>query len=741
MANYTWLGNLCGFAGGYTISKGNFDGLVGSLIDGHNLYSGKIFRDSAVAAPVACDFPNNTYMTSAELKDGTYDRYNFSREHDFNILCIPGIDAVSNTDQDQEFYVFYNGECTKPGAAFSQIIESVPDVAASFLFDYKTGCDEEDLFYNISELDINAVGTQTVALLVPARIVEGMQAYIPVSALNMPYNDYTCPVPCVREIEDNLFAAYMNDNTGNAGQLILYEYDFATEAVVQRDSYALGTFIIAGNGDYISVTNSMLEWDELGERLFLGDPLYTGSKPNQGRILVFDVDRTLKTLTFSSYLYPPAPARYGYFGCSLAVDGGPDGTGQLIVGEPGANYIRCFDPITLAELGCSFTVSKGEIGRGVCAYNNIMGYTSADGILPGKITVVYSSYATGVWLTGITGSQISCIGEIINIACSTKFTDPFNGKKTPWISTRHLNQGWYDFSFYTPNYFYSTTTPRSYSNTDIGSRYSFGRFTDASRVYRFDQNTLLHWHDDASYETLIVSPSQTTGYDPSVCIGVVNPLNTDEMRALFFYYGNSAVGYGLYTDIIDVGMGFLPGFAPGNFYLTHTIDVTSWDFMEAVTQVSSTGLDDALRWVVSLDGGVTWKTVQSPGGGWVQLTSFEDGYANGGLMSTLSSDLITLDVNAASSMIIGFMFVSGTDDGLSSPTLSTINITYRDIINDPEFVLNHSTSTYHSKIEHQCYQANTWAYIYAITESPTPVDRCTLVMSKKTSVYTSLYGI
>ena len=117
MADYTWLGDICGPVGVVTISKNSFDGLVGSLIDGINMYSGKLIHDSAVVSPIACDFPNNTYVTSLELVGGTYDRYNYVREHDFNILCIPGVEVRTNTEQDQE-YVYNGTGGTKAGAVF-----------------------------------------------------------------------------------------------------------------------------------------------------------------------------------------------------------------------------------------------------------------------------------------------------------------------------------------------------------------------------------------------------------------------------------------------------------------------------------------------------------------------------------------------------------------------------------------------------------------------------------------------
>ena len=170
------------------------------------------------------------------------------------------------------------------------------------------------------------------------------------------------------------------------------------------------------------------------------------------------------------------------------------------------------------------------------------------------------------------------------------------------------------------------------------------------------------------------------------------------------------------------------------------VDVSLWANINSASQVSSTGTDDDLRWVVSTDNGVTWYTVQTPGGGLVQMTSFEDGYVNGGPMTTFASDLSVVDVLAAQYLTIGFMLVSGAY-GLDAPTMTSISMNYDLIQGDPEFVLNHTTSDFKGKIEHQCTQANTWHYVYVVTEAPVNVDHCTLMMSSRTSAYTSLYGI
>ncbi len=147
-----------------------------------------------------------------------------------------------------------------------------------------------------------------------------------------------------------------------------------------------------------------------------------------------------------------------------------------------------------------------------------------------------------------------------------------------------------------------------------------------------------------------------------------------------------------------------------------------------------------MRWVISTDDGATWHTVQSAGGGLVQLSSFEDGYINGGLMATFVTDLDVVPVYAASELIIGFLLIGGSTSK-TFPYIQSISINHNLILGDPEFVLNHSNSGFNSKIEAAVLTSGTdQNWIYATVVAPITVDNCTLVMSQKTTDYNSLYG-
>ena len=115
------------------------------------------------------------------------------------------------------------------------------------------------------------------------------------------------------------------------------------------------------------------------------------------------------------------------------------------------------------------------------------------------------------------------------------------------------------------------------------------------------------------------------------------------------------------------------------------------------------------------------------------ILSFADGYTDAGLMATFDSYIQKLSVLGASNLIIAFLLVSGVANQQTSPTITSMTMNYSLIQSDPEFVLNHSTSAFHSKIELEHYQGNTWAYIWVFVEAPITVDNCTIVASAKSS--------
>jgi hypothetical protein len=611
MANYTWLGDLCGSQGGMTISKGSFDGLVGAFIDGNNLYSGKIIRDSAVAVPLSCDFPGSDYMTSTELKDGTYDRYNYSREHDFNIICIPGIDVHDITEVDQSFYAYWNGACTKPGSVFSQLVEQVPDTPRDFPFSYTLGCDEEDLEYNDLEVEIVAGGTAPIPAVIQDWIVEAISYYTSLRASGMVYNQYTYMHPCVTEMKDNFFAAYTNLQDGSAGYLSLFKFDFITNTATEVASISLGTFHCTTSNNH-AVSNQYLVWDETGSRLFLGDMMYTGSKPNQGQILVYDVDLGLETLTYSSTIANPVPSRYGYFGGCIAVDGGPDGSGQIIAGDVATMAYYFFDPVTLVEIPAhKILITKSNIGSVVAAYNGILWYQSPDGLIADQVQTVQMRWNGSVWVEqGLSRNNVADATGFVTAVAVTKFSCPSGLTERPFMhcvngAAQAYNGPDNDLGVYNVN----LSAPKIYGVTNSGGGFGFGAYYESYNIKRYDPNSGAHWYEVASYDDSAPTNGNALGYGYMLPISVNDPLDPDVWRILDMY--NDTSPYDIKYDVINTGMGAVLGYPAGNFYLKHTVDVSLWANINSASQVSGAGTDDEVRWVISTDGGATWHTVQS----------------------------------------------------------------------------------------------------------------------------------
>ncbi len=744
MANYTWFGKLCGPAGGVTISKGEFGGHVGSLIDGNNLYSGKIFRDSAVATPITCDFPGNTYMTSSELKDGTYDRYNYSREHDFNILCIPGVEVRINTEQDQE-YVYNGTGGTLGGVVFSQVIEAIPAAPLDFSFSYTTGCDETDLDYIEEEIDITAAGAIVQSSVSLGWVLDKLQTYVDISNptwANEAPTSSDLGVPIGIELKDNFFLTYELKYT-NSVYLSLYEYDFSNDSIALRHHLYIGNLRHMPGDNDNPVSNGYVVFDDINDRVFVGEQMYTGSKPNQGLVEVFAIDFTLKTITLTDTLHHPSPGRYSYFGCSVAVDCGPNGSGQVIVGSSGDECFYFFDGTTLAEIPANLMEGGRDslYGNIVAAYNGILVYVDAEVYQDLYTHVMQKTWSGSAWGSAVpmaTGWYSNGVSTLKTFSTS-RFTDPSGSlTKRPFLffsirgtyayagpdgATRYLTAG--------------NTTYGNYGISDGPGGYSYGVAGETEFVKRYDSGTGLPWNNLGSYTNDIDTNGDVSGWYRQFPLVVANPSDANDQRLLKLIYGQAS-GYHYFVDILDIGWGDVFQVPIGNFYIKHTLDVSLWAAINTGSTVSIQNDDDKVRWVFSTDNGTTWYSIQSAGGDVVQMSSFADGYTNAGLVATFNSDASKIPVLGASDIIFAFLLVSGSVNQQTSPTITSMAINYGLILGDPEFVLNHSTSGFNSKIESMSNSAQNW--IYVTVEAPTTVDHCTLVLSQKTTDYTSLYG-
>jgi hypothetical protein len=740
MAIYTWLGDLCSPQGGKTISKGSFDGMVGAFIDGNNLYSGKIIRDSAVAAPLSCDFPGSDYMTSSELKDSTYDRYNYSREHDFNIICIPGIDVHVITEQDQWFYAFYNGECTKAGSVFSQLVEAVPDVPANYPFSYTLGCDEEDLDYVLTEVEIVAEGTVVIPGVSQGWTLEKISTWTDITTTSWANEAPTTNLrfPIARELKDGFFFTYELLYTGTA-RFSLYEFNFTTNTAVLRNQLVLiGTrHGPADNGQPVSA--AYVDYDDHNDRIWVGDQMYTGSKPNQGRVEYYDIDFTLKTITYGGEIPHPAPGRYSYFGNCVSFDGGPNGSGQVVIGSIGDDSIYFFNGTTFAPIP-AYTLDGGrdsQYGAVVAAYNGILVYIDWE-VYRALYTVTFQQTWSGTaWGTRVSGAvdSYSNGAGFVNVTAS-KFSCSSGKSKRPYLLMQ-ANGFKYIGPWNEDNYAWGLG---KYMMCDGAGGYSFSVGYKNTNVRKHSPFTGLRWSDAGSYLEDIDTQGDQSGYGFQWGIVVTNPLDSTDARLLKLDYGPGA-SYHYFMDVLNIGYGDVFQVPSGNFYLKHTVDVSLWSGINSGSSVSIQLDDDQVRWQVSTDGGATWWSVQTGGGSLVQMTSWEDGYNNAGLMSTFNTDIQEVDVLGAQYLTIAFLLVSGSANQQTSPTITSMTLNYGLIQGDPEYVLNHSTSDFHGKIEHECYQANTWSYLSVRTEAPETVDHCTLLASTRSSPYLTLYGI
>jgi hypothetical protein len=747
MANYTWLGNLCGVQGGKTISKGSFDGLVGSLIDGNNLYSGKIIRDSAVAAPVTCDFLGNTYMTSSELKDATYDRYNYSREHDFNVLCIPGIDVYTITDLDQYYYVFYNGECTKAGSVFSQLIESVPDIAQNYPFSYTLGCDEEDLDYIDTEVEIVAAGTQVIAGVSQGWVLDLLSTWTDItvtSFANEAPGALNNSLPMARECKDGFFVTY-EVMYNNAARLNLYEYNFTNDTIDLRHQLTMsGSRHNAADNDG-EVSNCYVDFDETNSRIWLGDQMYTGSKPNQGRIEYYDIDFTLKTITYGGEIAHPSPGRYSYFGCSVSFDGGPNGSGQIVVGALGDETIYFFNGTTFAYIAANDIVGGRDSWYGaiVAAYNGILVYLDVESYRDLYCVMLQRTWSGTAWGTAYPDASNWYSNGVSTIKCcgTSKFSSPTGQSKRPFICCRISGT----FSYWGPDildtrYMPASITYGAIAMIDGPGGYCYGVAYESMNVKRFNPAYGLPWYDLGSVEDDIDTIGSQLGWAYQFGVGVVNPADSTDARLVKICYGPGA-SYHYFADILHIGYGDVFQVPVGNYYLKHMIDVSLWSIINSGSAVGIQLDDDLVRWQVSTDGGLTWWSVPTGGGSLVEMASFADGYLNAGLIATFNTDIQKVSVLGAQYLTKAFLLVSGSGNQQTSPTITSMTMNYGLIQGDPEFVLNHSTTDYHGKIEHECYQANTWSYLIVTTEAPETVDHCTLIASTRSSPYIGLYGI
>lgn len=295
-----------------------------------------------------------------------------------------------------------------------------------------------------------------------------------------------------RQMDEEYFVGLRTTVSGTTVTIwiAVYKFDFTTEAIVSKQL----TNIYSEEADSYACANNRTAWAPThGSEgiLYVGDPLYSASKSEQGRILYYTWSSTTETFTYSGVI--TAATRVRRLGACIGWD---DDTDLILSSEFDADIIA-FDasdsyssPWTYSgpsgDIGLCFSVADGKIigvgaSSGTVAENIAITTTAAT--LTNYITQSYNNY--GPWNVepyypnGRTGGRqpkvvtmqttiyrsyyLGGSGTIVDSSA----IDVMTHAAVLWNDERQVM--WWTNSPATTDYLYENATFPNYGNDDVGN--------------------------------------------------------------------------------------------------------------------------------------------------------------------------------------------------------------------------------------------------------------------------------
>jgi hypothetical protein len=449
----------------------------------------------------------------------------------------------------------------------------------------------------------------------------------------------------IKQVGDDHFVFFKHPLSGSTYTITLelYKWNFTTELAEFVASYSIGTraapLVFPINACQLLFVPS----HGTNGRLYVGDPEYTGSKTNQGRVRVYDF--TGSALSFNQDI--SSAIRNGFEGSCISYD---PTSNTLMVGQE--DSILTYNGSTYAAGAIASPGKGGLSGRHFGAGSNgyVVMYTFDN---PPYYTRLYQ-YTSGTWYSR---SNYGWGGNPYEWSyCNNPIWNETYNVWLPRIGMCRYSTA--------PAHFTTSYSKNAASNEILSgspSNPAFSTLTTDPKVAWYTNPTSTTRYEYSGgvtrYLTVDINPDITDYFTYTFSACAFNN-GSDEYLVLFYYSSDRST---LYYDPLFIGETTAPHTEVGNWYVEATLDLSNTTSILSSAQtfdIPDTSCNITFCFKLDTD---TDYWVPTGIGSFSQYSNFEDARANACAIDLFDDYMSSLDIDGVTTLTM-YIFLEKTLD-------------------------------------------------------------------------------